>query len=87
MKFDTQVHFLSVAALVWLYSRHDLSRQLLPAVLILIGFHGYKPLICDLVSHVLGIYSWSLLLFKAAFSLILGLVVLHIYGGVASAVA
>nr|CAG4649656.1 EOG090X0CTK [Scapholeberis mucronata]SVE93863.1 EOG090X0CTK [Scapholeberis mucronata] len=78
------VHFLAVTALVWLYSRHDLPRHLLPAVVILIGFHSYKSVICDVVAHVLSIYSWSLLAFKAVFSITLGLIVLHIYGGVAS---
>ena len=83
----SQVHFLSTTALVWLYSRHDLPRQLLPAVIILIGFHSYKSVICDVISHLVHIYSWSLLLFKAFFSLSLALIVLHIYGGVATSVA
>merc|ERR1711911_303610 len=63
------VHFLSTTALVWLYSRHDLPRQLFPAVVILIGFHSYKSVICDVISHLVHMYSWSLLLFKAVFSL------------------
>nr|CAG4647374.1 EOG090X0CTK [Megafenestra aurita]SVE92635.1 EOG090X0CTK [Megafenestra aurita] len=78
------VHFLSVTALVWLYSRHDLPRQLFPAVVILIGFHSYKSVICDMIAHILHIYSWSLLAFKAVFSLTLALVVLRIYGGIAT---
>ena len=82
----SQVHFLSTTALVWLYSRHDLPSHLFPAVIILIGFHSYKSVICDVISHLVHIYSWSLLMLKAVFSLVLGVVVLHIYGGVASAV-
>nr|CAG4643477.1 EOG090X0CTK [Ilyocryptus agilis] len=78
------VHFLSMTALVWLHSRHDLPRQLLPAVIILIAFHSYKSFICDVVSHVINLYSWSLLFFKAAFSIVLALVVLYIYAGVAT---
>ena len=85
--FVCQVHFLSVTARVWLHSRHDLPRQLLPAVVILIGFHSYKSVICDMISHVFHVYSWSLLAFKAAFSISLALIVLHIYGGVASLAA
>nr|CAG4648218.1 EOG090X0CTK [Moina brachiata]SVE93244.1 EOG090X0CTK [Moina brachiata] len=80
------VHFLSIAALVWLYSRNDLPRHLFPAVLILIGFHSYKSVICDVVSQVFSIYSWTLLFFKALLSLALGAVVLFVYAGVASAV-
>lgn len=73
-----------MTALVWLYSRHDLPRQLFPAVVILIGFHSYKSVICDMIAHILHIYSWSLLAFKAVFSLTLALVVLRIYGGIAT---
>nr|CAG4638715.1 EOG090X0CTK [Cyclestheria hislopi] len=80
----SMVHFLSTAALVWLCSRHDLPRQLLPAVTILLGLHCYKPFICDLILYAVEMNSWLFLSIKGIYSLVLALIALQLYGNVAS---
>nr|CAG4641176.1 EOG090X0CTK [Eulimnadia texana] len=77
------VHFLAVAALVWLYSRNDLPKTLLPAVIILLSLHCYQPLIMGILTTVIHVSSWTLLFIKASCTVVMAVVTLHLYGGVA----
>merc|ERR1712142_1380989 len=84
MSFDSNVSLIqhiSTALLVWLWSRHDLHRSIFPVVVILLTLSCYRPLIVEILVHVVGIGSWTLLLAKAAFSMSIGFLSLQIYQG------
>ena len=42
-----QLHHITTATLVWLYSRTDLNRMFLPVVVALLAFSCYRPLIIE----------------------------------------
>ncbi|XP_064651137.1 BOS complex subunit TMEM147-like [Lineus longissimus] len=66
------VQHIATAVLVWLYSRHDLNRSRLPVVMSLMGLSCYKPLIVEILIHAMGLGSWTLLLLKAMFTVVVG---------------
>eukprot|EP00794_Sanderia_malayensis_P011298 gene11298-12479_t len=75
------VHYLGIAALVWLLTRTDLHKTYLPVVLLLLGLASYRPLVLKLISYIFGIASWSLLLLKAVYSMAIGGLALQLYLG------
>jgi len=80
--FDANISlvlYLTVAALIWLWSRTDLERLYTPVVVILLALCSYRPLVMELVSYVFGVTSWSLLLVKAVYTCGLGSLAFHIY--------
>jgi len=86
MSLDSNVSLLqhiATAALVWLYSRHDMHKSLLPVVITLLALSSYRPLIVEILIHAVGLGSWPLLLSKAVFSGIVGLIALQLYLGLA----
>ncbi|EDO34164.1 predicted protein [Nematostella vectensis] len=55
MSFDANIsliHHIAIAALVWLWSRHDLHRSFLPVVMVFLALGCYKPLIVDMRGSV-----------------------------------
>ncbi|XP_064617629.1 BOS complex subunit TMEM147-like [Liolophura sinensis] len=84
MSFDSNVslvHHICTAMLVWLYSRSDLQKSLVPVVLSLLALTSFRPLIVEILIHAVGLGSWTLLLAKALFTLCTGLIALQIYLG------
>jgi len=82
MSFDANVSLvqhISTAALVWLWSRTDLQKSFLPIVMVFMAVTCYRPLLIEVLSHVFGIQSWSLLLLKTTFTSCIGLVALQLY--------
>ncbi|KAI8484727.1 PREDICTED: transmembrane protein 147-like [Branchiostoma belcheri] len=75
------VQHIAAAVLVWLWSRHDFNRSLLPVVGTLLGLSVYRPLIVEILIHAVGLGSWTLLLAKALFTGAVGLVTLQLYVG------
>ncbi|KAL5019636.1 hypothetical protein ScPMuIL_002528 [Solemya velum] len=87
MSFDSNislVHHISVAMLVWLYSRSDLHKSFIPIVMTLLALSCYRPVIVEILIHALGFGSWTLLLSKALFTVCTGLIALQLYLGMSS---
>lgn len=82
MSFDSNIsliHHISVAMLVWLYSRSDLQKSSLPIVVTLLGLACYRPLIVEILMQAVGLGSWMLLLAKAGFTSVVALISLQMY--------
>ncbi|KAL1139798.1 hypothetical protein AAG570_006775 [Ranatra chinensis] len=76
------VQSITTATLVWLWSRHDLSRAAVPVVTAMLLLSSYKSLILDIiVATTVG--PWTMLMLRAAYTLILGVTTLKIYAGLA----
>lgn len=71
---------ISTALLVYLYNRHDTSKFSKPIVF-LIGLCCYRPLLAEILIHGVGLGSWSLVFFKAAFTTVIGLIGLRLFYG------
>lgn len=74
------------AALVWLWSRHDLSKlqSKLPlspfaAVTVLLLLSVYRTVVVDSLATWLLIDPWSIIAIKGAYTIILGLIMLKYY--------
>ncbi|XP_008552104.1 transmembrane protein 147 [Microplitis demolitor] len=80
------VQHISTATLVWLWSRHDLKKSLVPLVISMLLLTVYRPLILDLLTSLLLAGPWSSLLIKAVTTLSMGVVTLHIYAGFAHSI-
>ncbi|KAK2573889.1 Transmembrane protein 147 [Acropora cervicornis] len=82
MSFDANVsliQYISTATLVWLWSRNDLQKSLLPIVMVFMVLTCYRPLLIEVLSHALGIQSWSLLLLNTFVTGSIGIVALQLY--------
>ncbi|XP_030833468.1 transmembrane protein 147 [Strongylocentrotus purpuratus] len=75
------VQHISTAALVWLWSRHDLNKSVQPIVVTLLALSSYKPLVVEILIHAAGLGSWTLLLAKSFFTFGVGFVALQLYVG------
>ncbi|XP_066594482.1 BOS complex subunit TMEM147 [Prorops nasuta] len=80
------VQHIATATLVWLWSRHDLKRGLVPIVVCLLLLTVYRPLVFDFVSSILIAGPWSMLLIKALSTFFIGVTALHIYAGLAQSI-
>ncbi|XP_015173152.1 PREDICTED: transmembrane protein 147 [Polistes dominula] len=80
------VQHITTATLVWLWSRHDLKRSLVPIVICMLLLTVYRPLVLDCLTSLLLAGSWSTLVIKALTTLIMGVITLHIYAGLAYAI-
>ncbi|XP_057325896.1 BOS complex subunit TMEM147 [Microplitis mediator] len=80
------IQHISTATLVWLWSRHDLKKSLVPLVISMLLLTVYRPLILDLLTSLLLAGPWSSLLIKAVTTLFMGAVTLHIYAGFAHSI-
>lgn len=84
LSFDANISlvmYLSIAALIWLWSRTDLQKIYTPIVLTLLMLSSYRPLVLEIVSYMFALSSWNLLIFKAIYTSAIGALTLHIYVG------
>ncbi|KAK6173807.1 hypothetical protein SNE40_017202 [Patella caerulea] len=82
MSFDSNVslvHHISTAMLVWLYSRNDVNKSMIPVIVSLLVLGCYRPLIVEILIHAVGLGSWMLLIAKTLFTLCGGLITLQMY--------
>jgi len=80
--FDTNINlvlYLTIAALIWLFSRTDLQKVYVPVVVILLGLCSYRPLVLEVVSYMFGLSSLSLLVFNVVYTVGIGGLALLIY--------
>ncbi|KAJ8919531.1 hypothetical protein NQ315_002152 [Exocentrus adspersus] len=80
------VQHIVTATLVWLWSRHDLKKNLKTVVTVLLVFTSYKSLLLDLLIANLGAGAWFGLLVKAMVTMFYGFVTLAIYAGLAQVI-
>jgi len=80
------VLYLSVATLIWLWSRTDLQKIYMPVVALLLGLACYRPLVMLLVTYSLGLTGWYLLLFRAAYTLAIAGLSLQMYIGMVNSI-
>jgi len=86
------VHYLTLAALVWLWMRRDMVRQqpqasgsvanIAPLLLVMIAVCSYKTLLLDTSTLVFELGSWASLGIKAFATLLLGSITMQIYAGI-----
>lgn len=79
------VRHLTSAVLVWLWSRHDLKRSLLPAVSALLLLCAYQLPLCDVISATASVGPWMALLVRAVSTICLAAAALWFYAGLAGA--
>ncbi|XP_060600054.1 BOS complex subunit TMEM147-like [Ruditapes philippinarum] len=87
MSFDSNislVHHICTAMLVWLYNRNDLNKSFVPVVMALLGLSCYRPLIVEILTHAVGLGSWTLLVAKAFFTGLVGTIAVQMYLGMAT---
>uniref|UniRef100_A0A673J9Z9 BOS complex subunit TMEM147 n=1 Tax=Sinocyclocheilus rhinocerous TaxID=307959 RepID=A0A673J9Z9_9TELE len=68
MSFDSNislVHYIAMAAVVWMFTRYDLPKSFRLPVTILLGLCVYKGFLMELFVHVFLLGSWMALLVKA----------------------
>ncbi|XP_038669397.1 BOS complex subunit TMEM147 [Scyliorhinus torazame] len=68
MSFDSNislVHYITMAGLVWMFSRYDLPRHYRLPIAVLLGLSVYKAFLMESFVHVLLLGSWTALLIKA----------------------
>ncbi|CAG0914700.1 unnamed protein product [Notodromas monacha] len=74
---------LASVALVWMWSRNDLTGGLVPLVLLLLLTSAYKPLIVNLTSHALELGNWHTFFVKTSLVFSLALLSFQVYIGLA----
>ena len=82
--FVYQVFLLSTCALLWLWSRNDLSRSLLPVVAAMLLLLCYRPLLLHILQTLLVLNPWAVLVVNGVLALAAGLVALQMYLGMTS---
>lgn len=68
MSFDSNislVHYIAMAAVVWMFTRYDLPKSFRLPVTVLLGLCVYKAFLMELFVHVFLLGSWTALLVKA----------------------
>ncbi|CAK9830200.1 Transmembrane protein 147 [Anthophora retusa] len=80
------VQHITTATLVWLWSRHDLERSLVPIVIGMLILTIYRPLILDFLMLFSLTGPWSTLIVKAITTFVVGITTLYIYAGFAHSI-
>ncbi|XP_037042835.1 transmembrane protein 147 [Bradysia coprophila] len=80
------IQHLTTATLLWLFSRHDLTKSFKPVVTMLLIATAYKALWLDGVLRILSTGPWLSLAIKALATSCMGVLSLHIYGGLAQTI-
>ena len=70
-----------MCALLWLWSRHDLSQSLLPVVAAMLLFLCYRPVILYILRVLLVLNPWLVLAVNMLMALVAGIVALQMYIG------
>jgi len=77
------IQHLATAALVWLWSRHDVKPIYYPVIVILALISSYKTFLIDILLLYAHIDPWSGLLIKALATGFLGILTMRVYSTVA----
>lgn len=78
---------IAVTCLLWLFSRHDMNRKLVPVVTFLLLAIAFRSVWLDGTLHLMGIGAWTGLLVKGLVSIFgFGLPTLYIYTGMAQTI-
>lgn len=80
------VQHIATATLVWLWSRHNLNKNLKFVVTIVLVLSCYKPLLLESLILILRLSPWLGLVVKGAFTLFYALFTLTIYAGLAQVI-
>ncbi|XP_012270511.1 transmembrane protein 147 [Orussus abietinus] len=80
------VQHINTATLVWLWSRHDLYRGLVPIVIGMLLLTVYRLFIIEIFISFFLVSPWTTLLVKAFATLIMGATTLHIYADLAHSI-
>merc|ERR1712051_14885 len=78
------LHHITLAALVWLWTRREIQKSVVPVLLIVGLVCSYKGLILDLLVHNFALGTWTALVYKAVSTFGLSLVTLQMYVGMTS---
>ena len=82
--FSSLLHHITLAALVWLWTRREIQKSVVPVLLIVGLVCSYKGLILDLLVHNFALGTWTALVYKAVSTFGLSLVTLQMYVGMTS---
>jgi len=77
------VHNVAIAALVWLWSRHDVKPAYYPLVIFLAISSSYRNLIVNALGFLDLVDPWTGLLIKAILTIVIGVCTTRIYATVA----
>ncbi len=75
------VHYITLACLVWLWTRRDVQKSVVPVIVTLGAICSYKSLILDSLVQAFSLGVWTALAYKALSTVLLGLVTLQLYVG------
>ncbi len=85
--FDANIgllHHITLSCLVWLWTRREVQKSIVP-VLVIVGLMcSYKGLVLDWLVHSFALGAWTSLLYKLISTLCLSLVTLQMYVGMTS---
>lgn len=80
------IQHIATATLLWLWSRHNLNKNLKVLVAILLLLSSYKPLLLDSLIHLLKLSTWLSLAVKGIFTLLYAMFTLTMYAGLAQVI-
>merc|ERR1712141_977954 len=75
------IHYITMFCLVWLWTRRDIQKGIVPALAIVGLMCSYKSLILDWIVDSFALGSWTALSYKALATVSLALVTLQMYVG------
>lgn len=75
------IHYVNMACLVWLWTRRDVQKSVVPVLIVLGVICSYKTLILDWLVHAFALGAWTALAYKGIVTMCLGLVTLQLYVG------
>jgi len=76
-----QVQLLATGALVWIWTRNDLNKSLVPFVTVMLGLCIFRGLIVEVIVQAFALSSWMLLMCKGLFTLVISGLALQLYVG------
>uniref|UniRef100_A0A1A9WM37 BOS complex subunit TMEM147 n=1 Tax=Glossina brevipalpis TaxID=37001 RepID=A0A1A9WM37_9MUSC len=77
------IQHITTAALIWMFTRHDLNKALKPFVTILLVITVFKGVWLEGLLSILTLGPWYEIGAKALISIVIGFATLHIYAGLA----
>ncbi|KAI9586178.1 transmembrane protein 147 [Glossina fuscipes] len=77
------IQHITTAALIWMFTRHDLNKTLKPFVTLLLAITVFKGVWLEGLLSALALGPWYEIGAKALISILIGLATLHIYAGLA----
>lgn len=78
---------IAVVTLLWLFSRHDLNKKLMPIVTFLLFAIAFRTLWLDGIIHLAGAGAWTALLVKGLVAVFgFGLPTLYVYSNMAQSI-